>query len=238
MARGEPTPGEIQAHFASVVERGALVVSRYSGADATDPLGSISSRNSAGEDCASGDDSDSYALDVTTLTEGGIVYLALGTGDVEHQTASGLFGRMRVAQGSGPAASVEVHDRAEDAGEHGVTGGFTGSVDWTAVAMEIRSRHVDEGLRSTASLDVRPNPFNSTAHIGYTLYRRAHVELSIFDARGLLVRRLWKGGVAPGHLQLEWDARDDRGLPVQSGVYFLRLQSDGRTLARKVVLLK
>jgi hypothetical protein len=236
MARGAAVPGTVTATFGTGVQHAAIVVSRYSGVDPTDPLGALIATNSAGGDCSGGGDGEHYALGVTTLTEGGLVYLALGSGAPEHRSTSGLFARQR---GGGTAAvTVEVLDRAEDAGDHAVTGSFAAAVDWTAVAFELRSNAVDEDLRSAATLDVRPNPFNGAAHIGYTLYRRAHVEILIFDARGHLVRTLFRGGVAPGRLQLDWDARDDRGLRVQSGVYFLRLQSEGHTVSRKAVLLK
>ncbi|HZM14809.1 MAG TPA: T9SS type A sorting domain-containing protein [Candidatus Krumholzibacteria bacterium] len=43
---------------------------------------------------------------------------------------------------------------------------------------------------------------------------------------------------APGRMQVDFIGTDDRGRRLDSGVYFMRLQSEGRTVTRKIVLLK
>jgi len=39
-------------------------------------------------------------------------------------------------------------------------------------------------------------------------------------------------------MQVDFIGTDDRGRRLDSGVYFMRLQSEGRTVTRKIVLLK
>jgi spore coat protein H len=62
--------------------------------------------------------------------------------------------------------------------------------------------------------------------------------VAVHDARGRLVRRLAEGPVASGPLYLIWDGRNERGLPVSAGVYFIRLQTTGQASTRRVVLLR
>ncbi len=51
--------------------------------------------------------------------------------------------------------------------------------------------------------------------------------------RSLVVRQ-----EAAGPHSVVWDARDDRGRPVTSGVYFIRLETGTGVQTRKAVLLK
>jgi flagellar hook assembly protein FlgD len=65
------------------------------------------------------------------------------------------------------------------------------------------------------------------------------VTLTVYDLAGRPVRELLSGEPQPaGSRSVVWDARDDSGNRVASGVYFYRLAAGGRTLERKMVLLK
>jgi flagellar hook assembly protein FlgD len=65
------------------------------------------------------------------------------------------------------------------------------------------------------------------------------VRLRVYAPDGSLVRTLVDGVREAGLLhRVEWDATDDRGRVVSSGVYFYRLESAGEERTRKMVLLK
>ena len=88
-----------------------------------------------------------------------------------------------------------------------------------------------------------PNPFNPMTSVPYGVpaldgAARAPVRIDVFDVRGRSVRRLLEGEKAPGTYQALWDGRDDRGRPVQSGVYFFRLRVASDTHVRKAMLLR
>lgn len=84
-----------------------------------------------------------------------------------------------------------------------------------------------------------PNPFNPTTTISYALARRGRVSLAIYDARGRHVRTLVDDVVsAAGAHDALWDGSDNNGVTVASGVYFYRLRVDGRSLTKRMVLLK
>jgi flagellar hook assembly protein FlgD len=84
-----------------------------------------------------------------------------------------------------------------------------------------------------------PNPFNPTTTIVFSLKEKGHVELTIFDVRGAVVRRLLRGEVEAGlHADVQWDGLNDEGKPVASGLYFYRLTASGFTETRKMLLLK
>ena len=83
-----------------------------------------------------------------------------------------------------------------------------------------------------------PNPFNPTTTIRYTLAHASTATLSVYDATGRRIVELAGGPHVAGAHEKVWNGRDARGLPVSSGVYFVRLESGGEMHVQKVALLK
>ncbi|UCH84509.1 MAG: T9SS type A sorting domain-containing protein [Candidatus Latescibacterota bacterium] len=83
-----------------------------------------------------------------------------------------------------------------------------------------------------------PNPFNPTLTIAIELDRERHLRIEIYTIRGELVRRLENAARRRGVHRFVWDGTDDSGLQAASGVYLVRVESEGWRAHRKVVLLK
>jgi hypothetical protein len=98
---------------------------------------------------------------------------------------------------------------------------------------------VPEGEPAVLALaPIRPNPLTGPADVRYSLARAEHVRLAIYDLNGRLVRSLVDGERGAGTQSARWDARDERGVRVAAGEYFLVLNTDGRTLTRRIVALR
>jgi len=72
-----------------------------------------------------------------------------------------------------------------------------------------------------------PNPFNPSTTIQFSLPVRAAVTVTVYDIGGRRVRSLLEEERDAGRHSILWDARDDRGQEVSSGVYFYRLEVSG-----------
>ena len=83
-----------------------------------------------------------------------------------------------------------------------------------------------------------PNPFNPRTTVRFSLARPSRVRLSVYSVSGARVRVLADRSFGPGEHQVPWDGRDDRGREVGSAAYLVRLEVEGRSEARKVVLLR
>jgi hypothetical protein len=84
-----------------------------------------------------------------------------------------------------------------------------------------------------------PNPFSHETSISYYLPRDCHIELSIYDVAGRLVRTLYRGIQQEGPQRSLWNGRDERGIRMASGIYFCRLESAGGVArTRKMLILK
>jgi hypothetical protein len=83
-----------------------------------------------------------------------------------------------------------------------------------------------------------PNPFNPSTTISFSLPQQARVTLRVYDVGGALVTTLVDGPRPAGETRVTWKGTDAHGRRVGSGVYFIRLDSGGQSVARKAVLLK
>ena len=83
-----------------------------------------------------------------------------------------------------------------------------------------------------------PNPFNATTMIAFTLAETTPVELVIYNVAGQAVRTLVEGErAAGGHLAV-WNGHDDRGEPVASGRYVVKMVGKGFAREIGMTLLK
>jgi hypothetical protein len=87
-------------------------------------------------------------------------------------------------------------------------------------------------------LPARPNPFGSQVSMSYSLAAPGRAELEIYDVAGRLLRRLGGERMEAGEHRVDWDGRDQEGRSLDPGMYFYRLNVDGRTSeARRAVRL-
>ncbi len=71
-----------------------------------------------------------------------------------------------------------------------------------------------------------PNPFNPSTKIRFAVPQRTSLSLTIYDLTGQIVRELIpERAYDKGWVEMTWDATNDNGMPVGSGVYFYRLSA-------------
>lgn len=69
-----------------------------------------------------------------------------------------------------------------------------------------------------------PNPFNPDTEIRYQLPRSAKVKVAIYNILGRRVKTLFEGYREPGYYRAYWNAVDDDGFPVATGLYLCRIE--------------
>ena len=84
-----------------------------------------------------------------------------------------------------------------------------------------------------------PNPFNPSTQISFDVPNGTElVRLNIYNILGKKVNTLLNNIVNPGHHTLEWNAKDNEGNPVASGIYFYELSSSTFTARKKMLLIR
>ena len=84
----------------------------------------------------------------------------------------------------------------------------------------------------------RPNPAIADCVIPFALPRDAEVGIDVFDVSGRCVRELQGGRLPAGDHLTRWDGRDASGHAVGGGLYLVRMRAEGRTLNRRVLLVR
>jgi len=83
-----------------------------------------------------------------------------------------------------------------------------------------------------------PNPFNPATTISFELPAPQNVRLVVYNIAGQEVRTLVNGAIAAGVHDILWDARNDAGQAMPTGVYFYRLYTAKEVLTKKLLLAK
>ena len=88
-----------------------------------------------------------------------------------------------------------------------------------------------------------PNPFNPVTTIAYDLGfvdgPLQRVSLNVYDILGRNVKTLVNEQQSIGRYRLKCNGRDQNGVPVASGIYFIHLLTDvGRSQTKKIMLLR
>lgn len=96
------------------------------------------------------------------------------------------------------------------------------------------------GPAAGASLNLlagAPNPFSGATRLTFTMTHAGPMSLRVFDVHGREVRALVRDTRSAGSHTVTWDGSDARRARSPAGIYFLRLEADGRALARRVIKL-
>jgi hypothetical protein len=107
-------------------------------------------------------------------------------------------------------------------------------------------RHVGSGIAEKGEKEhpvcrdfqVYPNPFFGSITIKYNLPKQENVTLDIFDVTGRRVRTIFHGQKGAGLHAMQWNATDQEGIEVSSGIYILRIRIGSEVLSRTVILAK
>ena len=97
--------------------------------------------------------------------------------------------------------------------------------------------------KETTLLPNYPNPFNPETWIPYHLAQEAEVEITIYDTKGTLVRRLALGNQAAGQYAERgkaayWDGQNKDGEAVASGIYIYQFRAGDYAASRRMVIVK
>ena len=105
-------------------------------------------------------------------------------------------------------------------------GGYgIGNFDWFNFE-ELVTSVEESGMPSSFALKQNfPNPFNPETTISYRISAGSEVSLEIYDTLGQKVRTLVQEHKSPGNYNVVWNAKNESGQTVSSGIYFYTLKA-------------
>jgi predicted lipoprotein with Yx(FWY)xxD motif len=83
-----------------------------------------------------------------------------------------------------------------------------------------------------------PNPFHATTELEIGLRTASDIHVEIFDVLGRRVNTLEVNHARAGWQRVPFSGRDANGHALASGVYFYRVEADGTTATRKMVIAR
>jgi hypothetical protein len=83
-----------------------------------------------------------------------------------------------------------------------------------------------------------PNPFNLQAIISYQMPEPGFVKIKIYNIRGQAVRTLVDEHRPAGYHCDVWDGKNNAGQEIASGIYTYRMEANGYSATRKMLLIK
>jgi hypothetical protein len=101
----------------------------------------------------------------------------------------------------------------------------------------------DDDVTQVFTSRIYPNPFMSDNKRSYTniqfyLPKSDIVEVSIYNAKGQLVRKLANDKYSAGTHKVSWDGKSDSKSTVASGIYMIRINNSTQNLTQKILLMK
>jgi hypothetical protein len=96
--------------------------------------------------------------------------------------------------------------------------------------------NADPNLPPGVSFSIAPNPARE-AKITFSLPKRDHVKVAVYDIVGRRLATLADGDYPAGPTSLDWNGRDASGHPVGAGMYFYKMTVGGETYERRGVIL-
>ena len=112
--------------------------------------------------------------------------------------------------------------------------------EWVSDTFEVYSTEIDESKlpRKVEFFPNRPDPFNATTVVPFSIERYSNIELEISDILGRRVSTVFSGNLPAGYHEIVWDGRDDSGREAPSGVYNCRLRVGKDSYSQRITLIR
>ena len=101
--------------------------------------------------------------------------------------------------------------------------------------------HDDSNVQSPSSFKLYsnyPNPFNPVTTLGYELPENGLVNITIYDMLGNVINNLVNANQSSGYKSIQWNATNNEGEPVSSGVYLYSIEAGDFRQTKKMMFLK
>ena len=83
-----------------------------------------------------------------------------------------------------------------------------------------------------------PNPFNPITNIRYDIPEVSDVKIDIYNLTGKKVKTLVSSNHQPGRYKIQWNATNESGAPVSTGMYIYKIQANDFVSVKKLLLMK
>ena len=168
---------------------------------------------------------DNFTVDASSLPSGytntsGNTWEWTGSGDPE----TSVDFTLEAGPDNTSTYFLEVTDACEDPGPNTVT--FDPAYEFGPAASEAQ-------LAGNA-----PNPFSGQTTVEFDLAEQSRVTVAVYDMMGRKIATLVDGVRSAGPHAVGWNGQSDSGQDLASGVYLLRMQAEGKTMTKRMTIIR
>lgn len=101
-----------------------------------------------------------------------------------------------------------------------------------------RDNYENSKIPDSFTLTNFPNPFNPSTAIAYSLPEETDVLIKVYNLNGSYVKTLMHTRQPAGFYSVTWTGSNDKNVFVAAGVYFIRMDVQGKSLVHKVIYIR
>ena len=111
-------------------------------------------------------------------------------------------------------------------------------MDFSGEPTAIEVEKLNKVMKSFSLLQNYPNPFNPTTKINYFLPKSGPVNVVIYNIVGQKIKEYNFNFQKSGDHQITWDAKNENGHAVPTGLYIYSARFKNKILSKKMLLIK
>jgi len=89
-----------------------------------------------------------------------------------------------------------------------------------------------------SAVSIAPNPFHQLTNISFYIQQSTTASIQIFDINGRLIKTIARVQMLSGLNQFVWDAKNEKGIAMNDGIYFVRISAGIYSKTQKIMLMK
>ena len=97
---------------------------------------------------------------------------------------------------------------------------------------------MNDGPSEYPTITNYPNPFNPSTTIEFNLTKPGFAKLSVYNITGQKICDLATGNMNAGKHSYVWNGRDSKGMPLSSGIFVTRLETENNVISNRMMLVK
>ena len=178
-------------------------------------------------------------LPATTITAGETLTYTYRAEDVDGDDLTlTLIEGPPTAAIDGATGELTFQSAIDQVGTHKITVFVSDSHSSTLSSANVTVEEALFSLSQNYSNPFRLSATTPTTTIEYQLPIEGKIEIVVYDLLGREVRTLVSDTRPPGKYSVTWDARDNNGRPLSTGIYLYRIRAGDFIKIRKMMLLK
>jgi hypothetical protein len=115
---------------------------------------------------------------------------------------------------------------------------FYGANSWARISLPVGINDPKELIKDFQLNQNYPNPFNPSTNIKFLIFKNSFVSLKVYNLLGMEIATLVNEKLPAGTYETRFSVNSLTNKQLTSGVYFYKIETNGFSETRQMILLK